>query len=238
MSSSEYLSVYAQLLLSNDAGVVDTACHLIKNLVEYNLQANSKLYLTGVFFFGCRCTLLFDSDFGFDFISFRIFCLIISFLISHPLIGLSFLVWLHFSSLPFCLNPFLFSEKCHILTVFNPFHFVAPHAPTSRCQRLLYGVLCVNRWSMYTKDTPATTSTPWHSFFTCRIWYRASTTRQTALQESSLFPGNPSLATSYPLRSSISWRTTARNASPPSLQASSIPQKSYGALPIARIAWI
>ena len=32
------------------------AADLLRSLVEFNIQANSKLYLTGVFFFGCRYT--------------------------------------------------------------------------------------------------------------------------------------------------------------------------------------
>lgn len=56
MSQPEHLSVFAQLLLCNDRLVVNTAAKLLQSLVEHNLLANSKVYLTGVFFFGCRYT--------------------------------------------------------------------------------------------------------------------------------------------------------------------------------------
>ena len=56
MSGPEHLAVFGQLLLSNDRNVVAIAAKLIKSLVEFNLQANSKLYLSGVFLFGCRYT--------------------------------------------------------------------------------------------------------------------------------------------------------------------------------------
>ena len=54
MSEAEHLSIFSQLLLSNDTVVVDLAATLLRNLVEFNPSANSKLYLTGTFFFGCR----------------------------------------------------------------------------------------------------------------------------------------------------------------------------------------
>ncbi|RYH32347.1 J domain-containing protein [archaeon] len=56
MSESTHLSVFAQLLLSNDPTVVDNAADLLRSLVEFNLQACSKLYLTGVYFFAARYT--------------------------------------------------------------------------------------------------------------------------------------------------------------------------------------
>ena len=54
MSDPEHLAVIAQLMLSNDGRVVEIASDLLKSLVEYNIHANSKLYLTGTFFFACR----------------------------------------------------------------------------------------------------------------------------------------------------------------------------------------
>ena len=56
MSDPEHLAIFATLLLSNNHVVVESACNLIRGLVEMNAAANSKLYLTGVFFFGCRYT--------------------------------------------------------------------------------------------------------------------------------------------------------------------------------------
>lgn len=56
MSGAEHLSIFAQLLLCNNGEVVDIAASLIKGLVEYNPAANSKLYLTGVFFFATQYT--------------------------------------------------------------------------------------------------------------------------------------------------------------------------------------
>lgn len=54
MSSTDHLAVFAQLILCNDRYVVNTAAALIKSLVEFNLIGNSKLYLTGIYFFACR----------------------------------------------------------------------------------------------------------------------------------------------------------------------------------------
>jgi DnaJ family protein C protein 13 len=54
MSDPTHLSVFSQLLLSNDGKVVETAAGLLTSLVEFNTQANSKLYLTGAFFFACK----------------------------------------------------------------------------------------------------------------------------------------------------------------------------------------
>eukprot|EP01038_Epipyxis_sp_PR26KG_P006403 gene6403-8814_t len=54
MSDNEHLAIFAQLLLSNDGNVVEIAADLLRSLVEFNSQANSKLYLTGAFFFACR----------------------------------------------------------------------------------------------------------------------------------------------------------------------------------------
>lgn len=56
MSGPEQLAIFAQLILSNDRYVVATAATLLKSLVELNIAANSKLYLTGVFFFALRYT--------------------------------------------------------------------------------------------------------------------------------------------------------------------------------------
>ena len=56
MSDIDHLSIFAQLLLSNDKKVVETAADLLRNLVQFNIQANSKLYITGAFFFACRYT--------------------------------------------------------------------------------------------------------------------------------------------------------------------------------------
>lgn len=54
MSEPEHLSVIAQLLLCNNLSVVDAAAELLCTLVESNPSANSKLYLTGTFYFACR----------------------------------------------------------------------------------------------------------------------------------------------------------------------------------------
>jgi len=56
MSDPEHLSIFAQLLLSNDARVVELSAKILHSLVEFNSQVNSKLYLTGLFFFACRYT--------------------------------------------------------------------------------------------------------------------------------------------------------------------------------------
>ena len=56
MSESEHLSIFSQLLLSNDVNVVEIAAQLLHSLVEFNQIANSKLYLSGAFFFACRYT--------------------------------------------------------------------------------------------------------------------------------------------------------------------------------------
>jgi hypothetical protein len=56
MSGPEHLAIFAQLLLCNNSDVVDIGASLIKGLVEYNPSANSKLYLTGVFFFASQYT--------------------------------------------------------------------------------------------------------------------------------------------------------------------------------------
>ena len=56
MSEPNHLAIFAQLLLCNDTKVVEVASELLKNLVEFNPAANSKLYLTGVFFFACKHT--------------------------------------------------------------------------------------------------------------------------------------------------------------------------------------
>ena len=56
MSDPSHLNIFAQLLLSNDPSVVDNAAELIRSLVEFNHHANSKLYLTGLFFFAARYT--------------------------------------------------------------------------------------------------------------------------------------------------------------------------------------
>lgn len=56
MSDPDHLSIFAQLLLSNDKNVVEIAADLLRSLIQFNLQANSKLYLTGAFFFACRYT--------------------------------------------------------------------------------------------------------------------------------------------------------------------------------------
>ena len=52
----EHLAIFAQLLLSNDSVVVETAADLLRALVEFNLAVNTKLYLTGAFYFACRYT--------------------------------------------------------------------------------------------------------------------------------------------------------------------------------------
>eukprot|EP00981_Chlorochromonas_danica_P015372 scaffold11846_cov149-Ochromonas_danica.AAC.3 len=54
MSDPHHLVVFAQLLLSNDPQVVDNAADLLRSLVEFNMQACSKLYLTGAFYFAAR----------------------------------------------------------------------------------------------------------------------------------------------------------------------------------------
>lgn len=54
MSTPDHLVVLAQLLLSNDNEVVNLSAQLLQSLVEYNPIVTSKLYLTGLFFFGCR----------------------------------------------------------------------------------------------------------------------------------------------------------------------------------------
>lgn len=56
MSDPGHLCIFAQLLLSNDGQVVEVAADLLRSLVEFNSLANSKLYLTGAFFFACRYT--------------------------------------------------------------------------------------------------------------------------------------------------------------------------------------
>ena len=45
---------HPQLLLSNDSVVVETAADLLHSLVQFNIAANTKLYLTGAFYFACR----------------------------------------------------------------------------------------------------------------------------------------------------------------------------------------
>jgi len=47
MSDADHLSIFSQLLLCNDAQVVETSATVLKSLVEYNPVMNSKLYLTG-----------------------------------------------------------------------------------------------------------------------------------------------------------------------------------------------
>ena len=54
MSNPEHLSIFAQLLLSNDSMVVETAAILLTSLIEFNIHANNKLYLSGAFYFACR----------------------------------------------------------------------------------------------------------------------------------------------------------------------------------------
>jgi hypothetical protein len=56
MSETDHLAIYVQLLLSNDYSVVEATADLLRSLVEVNPAANSKLYLTGAFFFACRFT--------------------------------------------------------------------------------------------------------------------------------------------------------------------------------------
>ncbi len=56
MSEPEHLTIFSQLLLSNDMQVVDDAATLLYNLLEHNATANSKLYLTGLFYFALRYT--------------------------------------------------------------------------------------------------------------------------------------------------------------------------------------
>lgn len=56
MSEPQHLQTFAQMILSNDNLVVSIAAGLLRSLVEFSSQANSKLYLTGVFFFACRHT--------------------------------------------------------------------------------------------------------------------------------------------------------------------------------------
>lgn len=47
MSDPDHLSIFAQLLLCNDAQVVETSALVLRSLIEYNPAINSKLYLTG-----------------------------------------------------------------------------------------------------------------------------------------------------------------------------------------------
>ena len=54
MSSSDHLAILSTLVLSNDVRVVETTASLILKLIQFNISANSKLYLSGVFFFACR----------------------------------------------------------------------------------------------------------------------------------------------------------------------------------------
>lgn len=54
MSEPDHLTIFSQLLLANDSNVVENTAILLKNLIEYNIHANNKLYLTGAFFFICR----------------------------------------------------------------------------------------------------------------------------------------------------------------------------------------
>jgi hypothetical protein len=56
MSHPDHLAIFAQLLLCNDRSVVNIAAKLLQSLVDHNIMANSKLYLTGVFFFSLRYT--------------------------------------------------------------------------------------------------------------------------------------------------------------------------------------
>lgn len=56
MSHPDHLAIFAQLLLCNDRNVVAIAAQLLQSLVDHNLLANSKLYLTGVFYFAIRYT--------------------------------------------------------------------------------------------------------------------------------------------------------------------------------------
>lgn len=56
MSHPGHLAIFAQLLLCNDRNVVSIAAKLLQSLVDHNMLANSKLYLTGVFFFAIRYT--------------------------------------------------------------------------------------------------------------------------------------------------------------------------------------
>ena len=56
MSESEHFQVFAQLLLCNDGRVVEIVSELVRSLVQYNHQAASKLYLSGLFFFGLMYT--------------------------------------------------------------------------------------------------------------------------------------------------------------------------------------
>lgn len=56
MSSPTQLSILAQLILSNDSKVVETAASLLYSLVSANDMACCNLYSTGVFYFGCRHT--------------------------------------------------------------------------------------------------------------------------------------------------------------------------------------
>lgn len=56
MSDPTQLSIIAKLLLSNDSAVVEQSAVLLHSLVQCNLIACSKLYLTGAFYFGCRYT--------------------------------------------------------------------------------------------------------------------------------------------------------------------------------------
>jgi hypothetical protein len=54
MSEYHHLAIFSTLLLSNDPSVVDMTSDLVRNLVELNHISNSKLYLTGLFYFACR----------------------------------------------------------------------------------------------------------------------------------------------------------------------------------------
>ena len=56
MPQLDHLSIFTQLLLCNDRNVVNIATQLLQTLVVDNLLTNSKLYLTGVFFFAMRNT--------------------------------------------------------------------------------------------------------------------------------------------------------------------------------------
>ena len=56
MSEASQISTIAQLLLSNDGSVVDSAASLLHSLLACNPLVCSKLYLSGAFYFGCRYT--------------------------------------------------------------------------------------------------------------------------------------------------------------------------------------
>jgi hypothetical protein len=55
-----YVCIYTHVIMYMDihvcAQVVAMSARLLLSLVEHNPQANSKLYLSGVFYFGCRFT--------------------------------------------------------------------------------------------------------------------------------------------------------------------------------------